>query len=163
MKPIHPKVTIGHVHLKVADLDRAIAFYSGVLGLKVQQLYGPQAAFLSADDYHHHVGLNTWHSQGGSPAPSGHTGLYHVAFLYPNREELADAIRRVMKAGIKINAFMNHGVSEAAYIDDPDGNGVELYYDYPKEKWPRNDKGELEMIAEPIDLEKFLSEVPEVS
>ena len=136
MADIHPHTTIGHVHLKVADLDRAIGFYSGVLGFAVTQRFGSQAAFLSAGGYHHHIGLNTWESAGGTPAPRGHTGLYHTAFLYPNRAELADALHRVVSAGIPIDGAADHGVSEAIYITDPDGNGVELYRDRPQSDWP---------------------------
>jgi catechol 2,3-dioxygenase len=143
----------------VADLDRAIGFYSGVLGFKIQQR-GPQAAFLSAGGYHHHLGLNTWDSLGGSPAPKGHTGLYHTAFLYPNRVQLADALNRVKTAGIPIEGSADHGVSEAIYISDPDGNGVELYRDRPEHEWPRDADGNLAMVNARLDLEKLLSEAP---
>ena len=132
-KPVHPEVRIGHVHLKVADLDRALAFYRDVLGFELTQRYGHQAAFLSAGGYHHHIGLNTWESQGGSPPHRGATGLYHVAIVYPTRAELADALRRLTKAGIPLDGASDHGVSEALYLRDPDGNGVELYWDRPKE------------------------------
>ena len=128
---VHPEARIGHVHLKVADLDRAIGFYHGVLGFELQQRFGDQAAFLSAGGYHHHIGLNTWESAGATPAPKGHTGLYHTAFLYPDRAQLADAVRRVTDAGYKLEGAADHGVSEAVYVSDPDGNGVELYYDRP--------------------------------
>lgn len=158
MKDVHPKTSIGHVHLKVSDLDRAIGFYSGVLGFAVTQRYGPQAAFLSAGGYHHHIGLNTWESAGGTPAPRGHTGLYHTAFLYPDRAELADALHRVIQAGIPIDGAADHGVSEAIYITDPDGNGVELYRDRPRAEWPINDDGELEMFNAPLDLHALLRE-----
>ena len=159
-QPIHPQTTIGHVHLKVADLDQAIDFYSGVLGFEVQQRYGDQAAFLSAGGYHHHLGLNTWESRGGDPAPKGHTGLYHTAFLYPDRAQLADALQRVKNAGIAIEGSADHGVSEAIYISDPDGNGVELYRDRPEAEWPRDAAGGLAMVNDPLDLEALLSEAP---
>ncbi|MWB77870.1 glyoxalase [Pseudooceanicola sp. 216_PA32_1] len=159
-QPVHPQTRIGHIHLKVADLDRAIGFYSGVLGFELQQRYGPQAAFLSAGGYHHHIGLNTWESKGGSPAPHGHTGLYHTAFLYPDRAQLADALRRVVQAGIPIDGAADHGVSEAIYLRDPDGNGVELYRDRAEADWPRNAKGELKMVNTPLDLDALLAEAP---
>ena len=158
--PVHPETRIGHVHLKVADLDRAIGFYSGVLGFELQQKYGTQAAFLSAGGYHHHIGLNTWESRGGTPAPRGHTGLYHTAFLYPDRAQLADALRRVLAAGIEIDGAADHGVSEAIYLRDPDGNGVELYRDRPEADWPRDAEGVLAMVNAPLDLDKLLSEAP---
>ena len=158
MADIHPHTTIGHVHLKVADLDRAIGFYSGVLGFAVTQRFGSQAAFLSAGGYHHHIGLNTWDSAGGTPAPRGHTGLYHTAFLYPNRAELADALHRVVSAGIPIDGAADHGVSEAIYITDPDGNGVELYRDRPQSDWPRDAEGNLKMGNTPLDLKALLNE-----
>jgi len=156
--PVHPQTRIGHVHLKVSDLERAIGFYSGVLGFEVVQRYGPQAAFLSAGGYHHHIGLNTWESKGGGPAPRGHTGLYHTAFLYPDRASLADALRRVVAAGIPITGAADHGVSEAIYLDDPDGNGVELYRDRPEADWPRDTQGGLAMVNAPLDLEALLAE-----
>ena len=155
-KPVHPGVRIGHVHLKVADLERAIAFYRNVLGFELTQRYGRQAAFLSAGGYHHHIGLNTWESQGGSPPPRGSTGLYHLAILYPTRAELADALRRLIGAGIPLEGASDHGVSEALYLRDPDGNGVELYWDRPPAQWPRTGDGELNMITEPLDLEALL-------
>lgn len=158
MTSVHPQTSIGHVHLKVADLDRSIAFYSGVLGFAVTQRYGTQAAFLSAGGYHHHIGLNTWESLGGTPAPRGHTGLYHTAFLYPDRAELADALYRVVQAGITIDGAADHGVSEAIYVSDPDGNGVELYRDRPREEWPVDELGNLEMFNAPLDLNKLLRE-----
>jgi catechol 2,3-dioxygenase len=158
-KPVHPKARIGHVHLKVADLERAVAFYSGVLGFEVTQLYGTQAAFLSAGGYHHHIGLNTWESRGGTPPGPGTTGLYHTAFLYPDRVELADALRRVLEAGIAIDGAADHGVSEAIYLRDPDGNGVELYRDRPEAEWPRKD-GHLAMVNAPLDLRHLLEENP---
>lgn len=158
MKPVHPGVRIGHVHLKVADLERGIAFYRDVLGFDVTQRYGGQAAFLSAGGYHHHIGLNTWESQGGSPPPRGTTGLYHLAILYPTRAELADALRRLMDADIPLEGASDHGVSEALYLRDPDGNGVELYWDRPKEQWPRTPAGELNMGTESLDLDSLLKE-----
>jgi len=158
--PVHPDTRIGHVHLKVADLDRAIAFYSGVLGFELQQKYGTQAAFLSAGGYHHHIGLNTWESRNGTPPPPGHTGLYHTAFLYPDRSSLADALRRVVQAGIPLDGAADHGVSEAIYLRDPDGNGVELYRDRDEADWPRDANGDLEMVNAPLDLQKLLDEAP---
>src|SRR3982751_3875178 len=137
-RPIDPGVRIGHVHLKVADLDRALGFYCGVLGFALMQRYGTQAAFLSAGGYHHHIGLNTWESLDGAPPPRGATGLYHVAILYPTRKLLADAVRRVLAVGIELEGAADHGVSEAVYLRDPDGNGVELYWDRPREQWPRS-------------------------
>jgi catechol 2,3-dioxygenase len=158
LRPIHPKVGIGHVHLKVADLEQAIAFYRDVLGFDLTQRYGNQAAFLSAGGYHHHIGLNTWESSGGSAPPHGTTGLYHLAILYPTRAELANALRRLVEAGIPLEGSSDHGVSEALYLRDPDGNGVELYWDRPKEKWPRTTSGELAMVSEPLDLDELLKE-----
>lgn len=154
----HQATRVGHVHLKVADLDRAIGFYSGVLGFAVTQRYGPQAAFLAAGDYHHHIGLNTWESRGGTPPPPGHTGLYHSAFLYPDRAALGAAIRSVLEAGIKLDGAADHGVSEAVYLTDPDGNGVELYRDKPQDEWPRNADGALEMVNDPLDVEAIVAE-----
>ena len=154
--PIHGGVCIGHVHLKVADLERALGFYRDVLGFEVTQRMGRQAAFLSAGGYHHHIGLNTWESAGGrAPAP-GTTGLYHLAILYPTRVELGDALRRLMKAGIPLEGASDHGVSEALYLRDPDDNGVELYWDRPMEAWPRTPDGELAMFTKPLDLEALL-------
>jgi catechol 2,3-dioxygenase len=155
---LHPDVRIGHVDLKVADLERAIAFYHDVLGFEVTQRYGRQAAFLSAGGYHHHIGLNTWESGGGGPPPPGTTGLYHVAIVYPTRAELADALRRVQKAGIPLEGAADYGVSEALYLRDPDGNGVELYWDRPKEEWPRTADGGLDMFTHALDLEVLLKE-----
>jgi catechol 2,3-dioxygenase len=160
MPAVHPQTRIGHVHLKVADLDRAIGFYNGVLGFEVMQRYGPQAAFLSAGGYHHHIGLNTWESAGGTPPPPGHTGLYHVAFLYPDRAALADALRRVLNAGITLDGAADHGVSEAIYLRDPDGNGVELYVDRPEADWPRDASGALAMGNRRFDLQRLLDENP---
>ena len=154
-----PKETrIGHVHLKVADLDRAIGFYQGVLGFDVVTRYGTQAAFLSAGGYHHHIGLNTWESKGGSPAPAGHTGLYHTAFLFPDRPSLAAALQRVIDAGIAIDGSADHGVSEAVYLRDPDGNGVELYRDRDEADWPRDTDGKLAMSNSRLDLRALLAE-----
>jgi catechol 2,3-dioxygenase len=157
-KAIHPDVRIGHVHLKVADLERAIGFYRDVLGFELTQRYGDQAAFLSAGGYHHHIGLNTWESEGGAPPPPRSTGLYHLAILYPTRAELADALRRLMKAGVPLDGASDHGVSEALYLRDPDGNGVELYWDRPKEQWPRTPDGGLNMITRALDVEDLLRE-----
>jgi catechol 2,3-dioxygenase len=157
-RPIDPGVDIGHVHLKVADLDRAIAFYSGVLGFELQQKYGDQAAFLSACGYHHHIGLNTWESLGGTPPPPGHTGLYHTAILYPTRADLADALKRLMAAGIQLDGASDHGVSEALYLQDPDGNGVELYRDRPEAEWPRDSEENLSMVTRRLDLKNLLAE-----
>jgi catechol 2,3-dioxygenase len=153
------RVRIGHVHLKVADLARSIAFYRGVLGFEVTQRYGSEAAFLAAGEYHHHIGLNTWESSGGSPPPPGATGLYHVAILYPTRALLADALRRVLEAGIPLDGASDHGVSEALYLRDPDNNGVELYWDRPPEQWPRKSDGGLSMHTRPLDLQALLAEV----
>ena len=155
---IHPEVRIGHVHLKVADLKRALAFYCGVLGFQVTQLLGRDAAFISAGGYHHHIGLNTWESLGGSPPPRGSTGLFHVAILYPTRAELADALLRLTRAGIPLDGASDHGVSEALYLRDPDQNGVELYWDRPREKWPRAVDGTLKMFTHRLDLEDLLAE-----
>jgi catechol 2,3-dioxygenase len=151
---------IGHVHLKVADLDRAIAFYSGVLGFELTQRYGTAAAFLSAGGYHHHIGLNTWESRGASPPPPGHTGLYHTAFLYPDRPALAEAVARVIAAGLPLEGAADHGVSEAVYLRDPDGNGVELTRDRPAEDWPRDETGALAMVNAPLDIPALLAERP---
>ena len=157
-QPIDPRVDIGHVHLKVADLERAIDFYSGVLGFEITGRYGRQAAFLSAGGYHHHIGLNTWESVGGSPPPRGTTGLYHVAIRYPTRAALADALRRLLAAGVPLEGASDHGVSEAIYLRDPDGNGIELYWDRPREAWQRGANGAIQMVTEPLDLERLLKE-----
>lgn len=157
---VHPETRIGHVHLRVADLDRAIGFYAGVLGFEVTQRYGPQAAFLSAGGYHHHIGLNTWDSLGGGPPARGTTGLFHVAILYPDRSSLADALRRLVDAGVSLDGASDHGVSEALYLRDPDGNGVELYVDRPESEWPRNRDGSLAMVTHPLDLDALLAEAP---
>src|SRR5580692_4445241 len=155
---INPGVRIGHVHLKVADLDRALNFYCGVLGFELMQRIGGQAAFISAGGYHHHIGLNTWESAGGSPPPPGTTGLYHVAILYPTRVELAKALRRVLAAGIELEGASDHGVSEAIYLRDPDGNGVELYWDRPRAQWPRSATGELAMVTQELNLDELLKQ-----
>jgi len=154
---IHPGVKIGHVHLKVGDLERALGFYRDVLGFEVTQRYGREAVFLSAGGYHHHIALNTWESAGGSPPPAGSTGLYHVAILYPTRALLADALQRLVKAGISLDGASDHGVSEALYLRDPDGNGVELYWDRPKEQWPRTATGELAMFTRALDLDGLVA------
>jgi catechol 2,3-dioxygenase len=160
---VDPNVRIGHVHLKVADLPRALRFYNGVLGLQIMQRYGEAAVFLSAGGYHHHVALNTWESQGGSPPPPGTTGLYHTAILYPSRAALATALRRVLAAKIPLQGAADHGVSESIYLNDPDENGVELYCDKPKEQWPRTADGQLEMYTRRLDLHALLREAPEGS
>lgn len=156
---IDPRVGIGHVHLKVADLDRAIAFYRDILGFDLVQRMGDQAAFLSAGGYHHHIGLNTWESSGGTPPGPGTTGLYHHAILYPDRRSLADALSRLVKAKWPLSGASDHGVSEALYLDDPDKNGVELYRDRPQEEWPRAADGSLTMISAPLDLHDLLAEL----
>ena len=156
--PINPGVRIGHVHLKVADIDRALAFYCGVLGFELTQRIGPQAAFISAGGYHHHIGLNTWESRGGPPPPQGTTGLYHLAILYPTRAELADALRRLIEAEIPLEGASDHGVSEALYLRDPDDNGVELYWDRPKQAWPFTADGKLAMFSRRLDLANLLAE-----
>jgi catechol 2,3-dioxygenase len=160
-RPIHPQTRIGHVHLKVADLDRALGFYCGVLGFELTQRYGRQGAFVSAGGYHHHIGLNTWESAGGTPPPAGTTGLYHLAILYPTRAELADALRRVLQAGIPLEGASDHGVSEALYLRDPDQNGVELYWDRPEAQWPRDANGGVAMFTRALDLEDLLSTAEE--
>ena len=158
MPSIHPETRIGHVHLKVADLDRAIAFYNGVLGFEVKLRFGNQAAFLAAGGYHHHIGLNTWESSGGSAPAPGATGLYHLAIVYPTRSELADALRRLVRAGIGLEGASDHGVSQALYLRDPDNNGVELYWDRPVEEWPKAADGTLTMFTRPLDLRALLAE-----
>lgn len=155
---IDPRTSIGHIHLKVADLDRALSFYRGVLGFRVTQRYGRQAAFVAAGEYHHHIGMNTWESEGGSAPPPGTTGLYHVAIVYPTRATLADALRRLMAAGIQLDGAADHGVSHALYLRDPDDNGVELYWDRPIDQWPRSPNGDLAMVSLPLDLKALLSE-----
>jgi catechol 2,3-dioxygenase len=154
--PIDLGVRIGHVHLKVSDIGRALAFYCGVLGFQLTQRYGDQAAFVSAGGYHHHIGLNTWESRGGSPPPTGTTGLYHAAILYPTRVALADALNRLMQAGIPLDGASDHGVSEALYLRDPDDNGIELYWDRPETEWPRTQEGHLDMYTRQLDLQALL-------
>jgi catechol 2,3-dioxygenase len=154
---IHPGVRIGHVHLKVADLDRALAFYCGVLGFELMQRYGTQAAFIAAGGYHHHIGLNTWESQGGSPPPPGTTGLFHLAILYPTRASLAEALVRLAEAGVPLDGASDHGVSEALYLRDPDQNGVELYWDRPQDQWPKTPDGQLEMFTRRLDIQNLLA------
>ena len=158
LQPIHPGARIGHVHLKVADLERALAFYCGVLGFQLTQRYGPCAAFISAGGYHHHIGLNTWESLGGKRPPPGTTGLYHTAILYPTRAALADALARLQRAGIPLDGAADHGVSEALYLRDPDDNGVELYWDHPEAEWPRSPDGTLAMDTRALDLESLRAE-----
>lgn len=157
-KPIEPRVDIGHVHLKVADIERALAFYQGVLGFELTQRMGDSAAFLGAGGYHHHIGLNTWESRGGQAPPPGTTGLYHFAIRYPDRAALADALRRLDKAGVTLEGAADHGVSEALYLRDYDQNGVELYWDKPRERWPVNAKGELGMGTKRLDVPALLAE-----
>jgi len=156
-------IRIGHVHLKVADLERAVAFYHDVLGFEVTQRFGSQAAFLGMDGYHHHIGLNTWESRGGTPPPPGTTGLYHAAILYPDRPSLARALKRLIEHGVCLDGAADHGVSEAIYLHDPDGNGLELYRDRAPEEWPRTKEGELFMVTEPLDLGNLLAEAGPVS
>jgi catechol 2,3-dioxygenase len=156
-RPIDTATRIGHVHLKVADLERALAFYCGVLGFQLTQRYGSEAAFVSAGGYHHHIGLNTWTSKGGSPPPNGSTGLYHFAILYPSRAALANALQRLMTAGVPLDGASDHGTSEALYLRDPDKNGIELYWDRPPSEWPRNADGSLNMLTGALDLRNFLS------
>ena len=158
-KTIDPNVRIGHVHLKVANLQRALDFYCGVLGFELTQRYDEEAAFVSAGGYHHHIGLNTWESRDGSPPPTGTTGLYHFAILYPTRAALADALRRLMQANISLEGASDHGVSEALYLSDPDGNGIELYWDRPKELWPRDENGQIEMSTRRLELNSLLGEL----
>jgi catechol 2,3-dioxygenase len=157
-RPIDSGVGIGHVHLKVADLQRALDFYCGVLGFKLVQRYGTQAAFVAAGDYHHHIGLNTWESEGGSPPARGTTGLFHLAILYPTRAALADALRRLIAAGVSLDGASDHGVSEALYLRDPDENGVELYRDRPRDQWPKEADGSLKMFTRRLDLQDLLKE-----
>lgn len=155
--PIDSGVRIGHVHLKVADIERSLGFYCGVLGFQLMQRFGRGAAFISAGGYHHHIGLNTWESLGGSPPPQNATGLYHLAILYPTRALLGDALRKLQRAGIPLEGASDHGVSEALYLRDPDDNGVELYWDRPREQWPRTPEGELAMFTHPLDLSSLLA------
>ena len=158
MSSIHPDAVIGHVHLKVSDIERSEAFYQRVLGLEVTTRYGSEASFMSAGGYHHHLGLNTWHSKGAAPAPVTRHVLFHFAVLYPARRELAVAVRRVLDAGVPLDGVADHGVSEAVYLHDPDGNGIELYRDRPRDEWPRASDGSLAMSTEPLDLEDLLAE-----
>lgn len=153
-------VDIGHVHLKVANLDRALDFYCGVLGFELMTFYGDSAAFIAAGGYHHHIGLNTWESKGGSPPPPGTTGLYHVAIRYPTRRALAGVLRRLLDAGVPLHGASDHGVSEALYLEDPDGNGIELYRDRPREEWPRQPNGDVAMFSHRLDLEGLLADAP---
>ena len=159
--PIDPRVSIGHVHLKVADIERSLAFYCGVLGFQLQQRFGKSAAFISAGGYHHHIGLNTWESLNGSPPPPRATGLYHLAILYPDRATLGNALKRLIDANIPLEGAADHGVSEALYLRDPDQNGVELYSDRPRNEWPITEEGELAMVSEPLDLRALLAEAKE--
>jgi catechol 2,3-dioxygenase len=151
--------SVGHVHLKVSDLDRALGFYRDLLGFELTTMYGNQAAFLSAGGYHHHIGLNTWHSKGASPAPVHAPGLYHTAFLYPTRKDLAVIVKRIIENGYPIAGASDHGVSEAVYLNDPDGNGVELYRDRPREEWAYREDGSIEMVTERLDLQDLLKEL----
>jgi catechol 2,3-dioxygenase len=157
-EPIDPGAYVGHVHLKVSDLERAVAFYETVLGLEVQARYGDQAAFMSAGGYHHHLGLNTWQSKGAPPAPPRAPGLFHFAMLYPSRPALAKAVRRVLDAGVQLDGASDHAVSEAVYLHDPDFNGIELYRDRPREEWPRTPEGDIAMVSDPLDLRDLLAE-----
>jgi catechol 2,3-dioxygenase len=161
VRPIDAGTRIGHVHLKVADLERALRFYCGILGFELMQRYGSEAAFVSAGGYHHHIGLNMWNSKGGSPPPAGTTGLYHLAIVYPSRKALADALRRLTEAGVSLDGASDHGVSEALYLRDPDENGIELYWDRPRSEWPRNSDGSLNMYTQPLDLKGLLESVAE--
>ncbi len=156
---VHPQTRIGHIHLKVSDIDRAVAFYRDALGFDLQQNFGRSAAFLSAGGYHHHIGLNTWESQGGTPPPRGSTGLYHFAILYPNRRELARALKRLIDRRVPIDGAADHGVSEAIYLRDPDGNGIEIYADRDPAEWPRDADGELRMVTEPLDFDSLMAEL----
>ncbi len=157
--PLHPETIIGHVHLKVSDLDRAVKFYTEVMGFELTTRFGSSAAFLSAGGYHHHIGLNTWESRGGRPPAPGSTGLYHFAILLPTRKELARTFKRIVDAGWPIGGASDHGVSEAIYLDDPDGNGIEIYHDRPRSEWPREDNGTVRMYNAPLDFDGLLSEL----
>jgi catechol 2,3-dioxygenase len=159
MKKAHAETVIGHVHLHVADLERSLGFYRDILGFEVTARYGDSAVFLSAGGYHHHIGLNTWQGKGATPAPKGHAGLYHFAILYPTRRELAQTLKNLVDAEYPITGAADHGVSEALYLDDPDGNGVELYADRPRDTWKVGNDGQVEMVTEPLDLEDLLSEL----
>lgn len=156
-QPIAAGTRIGHVHLKVSNIQKALDFYVGVLGFELQQMYGKQAAFISAGGYHHHIGLNTWESEGGSPPPPGTTGLFHVAILYPTRADLADALKRLVANGVPLDGASDHGVSEALYLHDPDMNGIELYWDKPRDQWPRNDDGSIAMFTHRLDLDSLIN------
>jgi catechol 2,3-dioxygenase len=156
---IPAQTRIGHVHLKVSDIQKSLAFYGGLLGFEVQMMYGDQAAFISAGGYHHHIGLNTWHSKGASPAPEYAPGLYHTAILYPERKDLAAILQRLIDAKYPLTGASDHGVSEAIYLDDPDGNGVELYWDRPKEQWPVNEAGEMTMFTRSLNIKGLLAEL----
>ena len=156
---IPPEARIGHVHLKVSDLERSLKFYRDLLGFEVQQFFGNSAAFISAGGYHHHIGLNTWHSKGAGPAPVNTAGLYHTAILYPARKDLARVLKRLLEAKYPLTGAADHGVSEAIYLDDPDKNGVELYWDKPPNEWPRDENGKLQMITEALDLDELLGDV----
>lgn len=158
---IPAQTRIGHVHLKVSNLEKSLAFYQGILGFEITQKYGTQAAFISAGGYHHHIGLNTWHSKNAGPAPEKYPGLYHTAILYPTRKDLAVALQRLMDAKYPLTGASDHGVSEALYLDDPDGNGVELYWDKPNDKWPVDVNGNLTMLTERLDLQDLLGEIHE--
>ena len=162
-QPIDPDVRIGHVHLKVSDLERSVDFYRKVLGFEVKQRYGSQAAFLAAGDYHHHIGLNTWQSRGGSPPAEGRTGLFHAAILYPTRRALAEALVRVREHGVALDGASDHGVSEALYLRDPDDNGLELYRDRPRDQWPVDEDGQLDMYTRPLDVDDLLAELSDGS
>jgi catechol 2,3-dioxygenase len=156
---VPPATRIGHVHLKVSDIERALKFYRDILGFEVMQYYGNSAVFVSAGGYHHHIGLNTWYSKNAPPAPVRSAGLFHVAILYPTRKDLANILKRLIDADYPLTGASDHGVSEALYLNDPDENGIELYWDRPKEKWPRDSSGQLQMITEPLDLNKLLGEI----
>lgn len=156
---IPAQTQIGHIHLKVSDLERSLAFYRNLLGFELMTMYGHQAAFISAGGYHHHIGLNTWHSEGSPPAPPNSTGLYHLAILYPTRRDLAVILKRLIEAKYPITGASDHGVSEAVYLDDPDGNGVELYWDRPREQWPKNENGGIEMYTRALDVEGLMREL----
>jgi len=156
---VPPQTKIGHVHLKVADIDRSLKFYKDILGFEITQHYGSSAVFLSAGGYHHHIGLNTWHSKNAGPAPVNTAGLYHIAILYPTRKDLAQVLMRLVEAKYPLTGASDHGVSEALYMNDPDGNGVELYWDRPKEEWPLDSEGKLNMVTEALDLEGLLAEL----
>lgn len=156
---IHPKTTVGHIHLTVADLERSLGFYRDLLGFEVSARYGTSAVFLSAGGYHHHIGLNTWAGRGATPAPQGHTGMYHVAFLFPSRKELAKTLKRIVDANYQITGASDHGVSEAIYLNDPDGNGVEIYADRPRADWKVGNDGMVEMVTKPLDLDSIMQEL----